>query len=182
MTIPPRVDDSAHARGRPAWPPAARGSLRPRGSPSWAPGCIGLRRNAGKEGSVIVSAGSKHQPLGHGYDALNDLYGDIDRQGHRRRGQGVPLGAPERGFKIAAGGHDRDARHPPARKKAVPARPPVTTTTTSIGGFGEPGPLQEPKSTSSRPGRAPRTVHVRLGRAGLVDVALDTPERHPAGL
>jgi chaperonin GroEL len=35
-----------------------------------------IAENAGKEGSVVVSA-VKDQPVGHGYDALNDVYGDM---------------------------------------------------------------------------------------------------------
>jgi chaperonin GroEL len=35
-----------------------------------------IAENAGKEGSVVVAA-VKDQPVGHGYDALNDAYGDM---------------------------------------------------------------------------------------------------------
>ena len=39
-----------------------------------------IAENAGKEGSVVVSA-VKDLPMGHGYDALNDDYGDMFAKG-----------------------------------------------------------------------------------------------------
>ena len=39
-----------------------------------------IAENAGKEGSVVVAA-VKQQPLGHGWDALNDEYGDMFAKG-----------------------------------------------------------------------------------------------------
>ena len=39
-----------------------------------------IAENAGKEGSVVVAA-VKELPIGHGYDALNDVYGDMFEKG-----------------------------------------------------------------------------------------------------
>src|SRR5687767_10892061 len=39
-----------------------------------------IAENAGKEGSVVVAA-VKQQPVGHGWDALNDEYGDMFEKG-----------------------------------------------------------------------------------------------------
>ena len=71
--------------------------------------------NAGASGEVVVEHVKGLKP-GYGYDALKGEYGDMFRQGHRRRGQGDAFGAPERRVDRGHGPHDGDPHHGPARE------------------------------------------------------------------
>ena len=63
-------DPSSRATSRPAWHPPRRSRTRPARSP----------RTPAQEGSVVVER-VRDQPNGHGYDALNDEYGDMLKKG-----------------------------------------------------------------------------------------------------
>ena len=69
--------------------------------------------NAGASGEVVVSK-VRGLKTGEGYDALQWRVRRHVREGHRRRRQGHPLGAPERRVHRRDGPHDGDARdrHP----------------------------------------------------------------------
>ena len=79
------------------------------------------------------------------------------RQGHRRRGQGDALGAPERGLDRGHGAHDRDAGHRQARAQGGRAAGPATATAATWtsspnDGFCWRPPGRAPVSERSEPG------------------------------
>ena len=74
-----------------------------------------IAENAGQEGSVIVSA-VKGMKVGEGYDALRGAYGNMYRQGHRRRRQGDSLCPSARRFHRGHGPDHGDAGHGYARE------------------------------------------------------------------
>ena len=95
--------------------------------------------NAGAPGEVVVEQ-VKGLKAGH---RLRRPQGRVRRhvqEGHRRRRQGDPLGAPERRLDRGDGPHDRDARHrPPGEGEG---RRPVAATTTA----GRDGLLVQPRA------------------------------------
>ena len=123
-----------------------------------------IAENAGKEGSVVVPA-VKDQPLGHGYDALNDLYGDMIVKGIVDAAKVSRL-ALQNAASIAGMVLTTRRSSPTCQKESRAGPATVTTTTTSIGGFGEPGPLQSRSRQAHGPdGRRGRST---CGSDGLV--------------
>ena len=71
--------------------------------------------NAGARARSSSTRSGAAKP-GHGFDALKGEYVDMFKTGHRRPGQGDPLGAPERRLDRGDGPDHRDARDRHARE------------------------------------------------------------------
>ena len=95
-----------------------------------------IAENSGVEGSIVVGKIMESKSETFGFDAANDEYVDLDREGHRRPGQGRAAGAAGRGFgRGPAGDHRGDGRRN-AEGSSAPAMPPGGGGMGGMGGMG----------------------------------------------